>query len=249
MNSEDILEKIRKENMQPLSKKTFIFRRVFIWVLGIATTLFGAFTFAKIIASLSTTDWVYWDYTFTSFGSFAFSMLPIFWISLLLVFVILMPYLVHMTDGGYKYRTTVVVLISIIISFMLGIILLRVGATTGDGYIFTDASVQAEVRRWSLPGEGRLSGFVESYGESTLILRDFGGDLYAVDVTHVLPLSRQVLASNDIVRIIGIQTDDNLFVACQVIPFNIDNPVLIEKKQGSATIQPVISEVCAVVLK
>lgn len=249
MNSEDILERIRKENMQPLSKQTFILRRVFIWALGVFATLFGAFTFAKIIASLSVAGWGYWEYAFTSFGSFVFSMLPILWLSLLLVFMILMPHLIHMTNGGYKYRTTVIVLASVIVSFVLGILILKIGITTGSGSVFTDPGIQSEVRRWSLPEEGRLSGFVESHGDSTLILRDFGGDLYAVDITHILAGSREVLETSEIVRIIGLQTDENLFVACQVLPFDINGRVLIEKQKGGTTIQPVISEVCAAVLK
>lgn len=253
MNPEDILQTIRKNEIKPISKNIFIIKRVTSWAIALIATLAGAFAIAKIITSIILASWEYWDYSFDTIGSFIFSTLPILWIIFLVTFIFCMPYIVHKTKNGYKYKGAIIVLSSIVISFILAIFILKVGSYTNTNGIFINPLISSEIRTWSNPNGGRLSGYVDVHTNSTMIIRDFSGVIWIVDISNLLPGSKDVIVDNGVVRIVGLKTDDNVFLACQVLPFDIntkliDTKTILTNETITTPVTPAITDVCSAVL-
>lgn len=253
MNPEDILETIRKNEIKPISRNTFIMKRFTAWAIAVLATLAGAFAIAKIITSIVIASWEYWDYSFDTIGSFIFSTLPILWIVFLVAFIFCMPYIVHKTKNGYRYKRAIIVLSSIVISFLLAIFILKIGSYANTNGVFINPLVNSEIRTWSNPKSGRLSGYVDVYTNSTMIIRDFNGTIWIVDISNLLPASKSEIVENATVRIVGLKTDDNVFLACQVLPFDInkksiDTKTMFTNETTTTPITPSITDVCSAIL-
>ncbi len=219
MDTDTILNTIKSSGVKPISKKYFIFKRYLVIALGITVTIMGAFVFAKIVASMLLASWEYWDYIFGSFGYFFYFSVPLLWVSLLIVFTVLMPFIIEQTKQGYKYKKLIIVMLSIISSIVLGIIILKIGSFNGMNNYFIRDAVRRESMLWTDSPSGRISGEVVTLGKDSLILEDARSKVWAVDISNILPASREVLNNNENIRIIGKELDENTFVACQIMPF------------------------------
>lgn len=219
MDPNVIMNTIKEGGIRPISKKYFILKRYLVIGLGALVTIMGAIVFAKIVASLLAMPWESWDYVWASRSSFLYTTLPILWIGLLIVFITLIPFIIEKTKQGYKYKKIILVLFSIISSIVLGIIFLSVGSISGTNKFLVGDVVRREASVWTSPESGRISGRIVTRSTDSVILEDLRSRIWAVDITNILAGSRATLDSNENVRIIGIEVDENTFVACQVMAF------------------------------
>lgn len=254
MNPDSIVKEIKEKHIQPIPRSRIVLFRRLMWSIGIIVTLVGALAFAKVIAGLLAAGWESWDYTFPTFRSFFFSIMPVAWILLIVVFSIIASILFQKTEGGYRYKRIVVILSSISISFILAIVILTVGAYTNANNFFTSGILLKEARIWSNPDEGRLFGSIESRSDGGIIIKDIYGQLWIIDTRYLLPVSQEVSSEEDVVRIIGIETDNNVFLACQILAFEDGERALLmkiseEDWQTNAPKSDTIRDVCNTVLK
>jgi len=253
MDPNIIINKIKNSGITPISRKHFIFKRALVIGLGIIVTILGALVFAKITASLLTASWKDWDYVFNSFGSFVYFAMPVSWVLTLIAFIILTPFILEKTSNGYKYKRIILILFSILSSIILGLVILKVGAYTGINKFFVTNVEKHEAILWTKPMDGRLSGHITARATESLIIQDFKGKIWAVDISNVLDLSKKIAQEEENIKIIGIEIDDNTFLACQILPFDVtETPNLghVEETGDSSTkISVIAKDICAVILR
>lgn len=255
MDPNRIIHVIKEKHISPIPRSRFVMLRTLTWAVGIVVTGIGGFVFAKVIASLMAAGWESWDYVFPTFQSFFFSAVPFVWIALIVVFATLGTYIIQNTEVGYKYKRALLLVASLLVSFALAIVILAVGAKLNANTFFESGVAIREARIWSNPDEGRLLGSIESRSGGGIILRDIYSRLWIVDTSRLLPKSQDIIATHDTVRLVGVQTDENIFLACQALAFDYGSQVFevpigdADGKPLSMPMPELAQDVCRAVLK
>jgi hypothetical protein len=215
MNNDQIIQKIKTENLKPISKYIFLLRRTSIWFLLALSTIFGAYAFAFFFLKTLYIDFENWNYTANSYNTFLMENIPIIWILLFIVSLILMFYLFKRTNRGYKYSIIFIGSVSLGVSFLLGIILSK----TFYGNILIERFENERAMDWTNPKSGRLSGEVLFIDNDYILIRDIQDDVWNVDTSYLLDNSVNVLENYQMISIIGRYDYENNFIACQIMPF------------------------------
>ncbi|MBC7981865.1 hypothetical protein H7X65_02200 [Candidatus Parcubacteria bacterium] len=219
MHSEQILQKIKNENLRPISRSVFLFRKVSIWFLLAISTIFGAYAFAFFFLKTLYIDYDNWHYFASSYNRFLIENIPLIWVVLFILSLLLIFYLFKKTNKGYKYSIVFIGAGSLIISFSLGVVLSKILAQKG---YFIEEFENERVMNWTDPESGRLSGEVLFSDDQYILLRDIKDDVWNVNTIYLLDNSKEVLQNNQLVSVIGRYDYENNFTACQIIPLNID---------------------------
>lgn len=220
MNNDQIIQKIKNENLKPINRNIFLFRKISIWFLFAITTVFGAYAFAFFFLKILSLDFDNWHYFNNSYNGFLMENIPIIWIMLFVFSLLLMFYLFKKTNKGYRYSIVFVGAGSLIISFFLGVVLAK---TFVYGGLLTDRFENEKIINWTNPKSGRLSGEVLYINNDYILVRDIKDDIWNINISYILDNSKQVLKDNQTISVIGKYDYENNFTACQIIPLNIDN--------------------------
>lgn len=219
MQNDQIIQKIKKDNLKPISRNVFIIKKVSIWFLFGITTIFGAYAFAFFFLKTLFIDFDKWYYFNNTYNRFLIENIPIVWIIMFVFSLILMFYLFKNTNKGYKYSIINIGIISIGISFLLGFILVKVLAQNG---LLVQRFENEMIANWTNPQSGRLSGEIIFIDNNYILIRDIKDNVWNVDVDYVLDSSKQVLHDYKVVSIVGKYDYENNFTACQIMPLSID---------------------------
>lgn len=219
MYNDQIIQKIKNENLKPISRSIFLFRKVSIWFLFAITTVFGAYAFAFFFLKTLSLDFDNWYYFNNSYNGFLMEKVPVIWVVLFILSSLLMFYLFKKTNKGYKYSIVFVGAGSLIISFFLGAVLAKTLAYKG---LLVERFENERVMDWTNPESGRLSGEVLFINSDYMLIRDIKDDVWNVDIKYVLDSSVEILKNTQFVSIVGKYDYENNFTACQIIPLNID---------------------------
>ncbi len=219
MNKDQIIQKIKQENIKPKPKYFFIFKKVLTWILLTITTIFGSYAFAFLFLKLFFIDFKYWYFFSDSYDKFIFYNLPLIWIALFIISLYLISYLFTKTSHGYRYSLFVIGIISIFVSMLLGIFLAKYIANTDS---MMHNLERERIERWHKPRSGLLLGEIILKEDKYLLLQDTHNKLWNIDIENILDDSKQVLEHDQPVSVIGMYKNDQYFTACQILPFNTD---------------------------
>lgn len=166
--SQEVLDNIKTHKISPRPRWQFLFKNYFIWAIGFLALFFGAISISLIIFMLRYNGWVYFSRSGGGPLEFLLLVMPIFWISSLIVFVVLIYFNFKNTKHGYRYSHWLIVLGAIVLSIILGFGFFalgmgqRVDALLGRSAPLYDSVINPRLRFWSNPEVGRLSGLVVS---------------------------------------------------------------------------------------
>ena len=219
MYNDQILQKIKNQNVKPISRNIFILRKVCIWFLLAISTVFGTYAFAFFFLKTLYIDYDNWHYFASSYNRFLIANIPLIWVVLFIVSLLLVYYLFKKTNKGYKYSIVFIGAGSLILSFTLGVILAKILV---QREYFIDKFENERVMSWTDPESGRLSGEILFTDKEYVLLRDIKDDVWNVSTIYLLENSKEVLQNTKLVSIVGKYDYENNFTACQIIPLNID---------------------------
>ncbi len=220
MNNDKIIQKIKSENLKPISKTFFLFRKISIWFLLVISTIFGAYAFAFFFLKTLYIDFNNWQYFASSYDVFLINNIPYIWAILFIISLLLIFYLFKKTNKGYKYSVVYIGVGSLFISFSLGMGLSKVFAQQN---YFSQRFEHDKVSNWTNPEAGRLSGEVLFTDDDYILIRDIGDDVWNIDTSYILESSRDNMYRHKMISVIGRYDYENNFTACQIIPLNLDN--------------------------
>lgn len=220
MNNNQIIQKIKSENLKPISKTFFLFRKISIWFLLVISTIFGAYAFAFFFLKTLYIDFTNWQYFASSYDVFLINNIPYIWASLFIISLLLIFYLFKKTNKGYKYSIVYIGVGSLFISFSLGLVLSKVFAQQN---YFSERFENEIVSDWTNPEAGRLSGEILFIDNNYILIRDIRDDVWNIDISYILESSRDNIYRHKLISVIGKYDYENNFTACQIIPLNLDN--------------------------
>jgi len=223
--SQEILGKIKKENISPRAKWRFLFKDYVIWSVGILALVIGALSFSVIIYLLRFSDWGVYSQAGNSVIEFIVLTLPYFWLVFLALFVYIIYYNIKHTKRGYKYSLPMIIVSSLLGSIILGGIFFQLGwAQKIDDVLGERAPLYTRVINhqmdfWDNPEAGRLVGVItEKVDDNMVILVDPKRDSYLVRVDSSITKDAIILETGQFVRLAGELTGDGEFRADIVAP-------------------------------
>ena len=215
-----ILETIEKRRLAPRPYAYFFAKRSVFWMLAGLSIVLGAVSVAVLIFAAQ-------DYLATGGRGFdemplddVFEYLPYVWVATLAAFVTSAVYALRMTPGGYRYRTGTVLAGTIALSVGLGVLLHTAGIGERTHQFLSthvplyDSLTRERPKSAPEPDLGSLTGTVVSFdGKSAMVLKDFTGHIWSVDVTGAKLILDDPLAADEDVEIHGTKTGPATFHA------------------------------------
>ncbi len=225
--AESILEEIEKRAIVPIPRWRFILKWGGFWLLAAIALLVGGISLATSNSLLFNHDFLVDHYYSTLFftkhpiiGNIILS-IPYAWLSLLALVTLVAFYGVRHTKKGYQYsgKRFVAGFLLVSIALSIGFNATMVGEYTSDffeknfnGY---HELVDYSEGQWSDPAGGFLGGRVIEYIKSShrLVLRDFNGGLWHVDISQAKGSSETSFVPGRYLKIHGHQTGNHIFSA------------------------------------
>ena len=236
-----VLDTLSEKNICLKPEWEFTLKNSSIWILGIVTIFAGALSISASIFVFKNIQFNAYKATHENILTFFIEFIPVIWIILLILFIFSAHYLVRHTDTGYKYKLWLIILGSLLASFILGVAMYFFGfgqVVDRDFGKHIPYHKNIELRNdqaWNHPEEGLLSGYV-ILEEEGFLLKDFEGSEWNLIVDEKDLRSNDILNNPNLekVRLVGIleseHEEGDVFYVCHVMPYTIKNPKTFGQK-------------------
>jgi len=225
--SNEVLKKIKDNNIKPKPLWYFITKNYFIWsVFGISIIL-GSFAFSMVLFIIKQLDWDIYHYMGGSFLSTVFVSLPYLWLIFLILFTGIAYYNFIHTKRGYRFKFMSVLLMSLIISIILGTGLYFNGFSARLEKVFLEnipyysRLVYSCEEQWMQPERGLLAGTIIETGlpENNFILMDLDNNRWKIEADKVIWKGKITPAIGLKIKLMGKLIDDKHFKAMEIRPW------------------------------
>jgi len=216
---DNILGKIETENIKPTPQWHFAIRHSLLWIPGTLVTLVGACAWAGMLFGWQQASFVeYQRFIAPSKLRFLLETMPLIWVGSFLLFTAVIVHTLRLTTKGYRLGSRKILGSSLLISIIVGTLLYMV-----DLRWYRNPIIRYPVERqhraiWSHPETGRIAGRID-IEDDVIILTDLNDKQWALD-TSFLPTTT-VLTDGMMSRFVGRQIDDENFLICVVLPWNL----------------------------
>ena len=225
--SEEVLKKIKKENIKPKSYWHFATKNYFIWFLFCISIILGSFAFGMVLFMFKQLDWDTYRYLGDSFLKTVFISLPYLWFIFLVLFLGIAYYNFIHTKRGYRYRFIFILFISLAMSVMFGTGLYFNGFSERLENIFSrripyyNKLVYTCENQWMQPQKGLLAGTITELGISNNIFRliDCKNQSWEVNIGNTIWKGKLKPFIGLKIKLIGKMEDENRFKAIEIRPW------------------------------
>lgn len=226
---ESVFEKIQSEHITPTPLWRFRLQHTLLWIPGTLVTLVGACAWAGMMFGVKHAGFEYERLIAPSKLQFLLETMPLIWIGSFLLFTGVIVQTLRLTPKGYRFNSKKVLGASLLISVGLGTILYIIDMRGYKNPIMRYPVERQHKALWSHPETGHIAGLI-TIEQDVVLLTDLQNHQWALD-TSFLPTSTP-LAHGTISRVIGKQIDDENFLVCVVLPWNLSSePRRINQKR------------------
>lgn len=229
--SDQIIKKIEQDQIELVPVWKFTAKNVIFWSLWALTVLIGSIAVSAMLFVFTHAGWALRGVTHSGTTQFLIDLLPIFWISALLLMIVLGLCNLRHTKTGYRYSLFISILAGVLISFILGALLFVVGmgkfVEDFAGRTRMHESVfEIQVSRWSNPLGGLLAGDVltltEVEGEQFVTLESFNGQEWLIEISDLSDDEKSLIEIGNSIAIIGVQDNEEVLsmYACAIIDWD-----------------------------
>jgi len=225
--SNDVLKKIKDNNIKPKPRWYFITKNYFVWLIFGISIILGSFAFSMVLFIIKQLDWDIYHYIGESFLKTVFISLPYLWLIFLILFIGVAYYNFIHTKRGYRFKFISILLISLIISVTLGAILYSNGLSENLGNIFFEKIpyynrlVYTCEKQWMRPERGLLAGTIIEIGlpENSFILGDLNNNRWEIEASEAIWKGKISPATGLKIKLIGKLINDNYFKVLEIRPW------------------------------
>jgi hypothetical protein len=222
-----ILEKIKNEKIQPRPKWEFLLKTYAFWGSFFLSLFLGSLAVAIIIFRSRMTDWNLHSHSGDNFGIFIIKALPFLWIIALLSFIAIAYYNIRHTKTGYRYNFTILVVISVAVSVILGAGLDAFSLSekiennlSAKIPAYGDYSYGHMASLWSRPEEGLLAGeIIKVNSPVSFELADFKNKIWLITSDRRELCESSHFLEGKLIKLIGEQTGEHDFIAYEFRPW------------------------------
>lgn len=220
------LKKIKEENIKPEPLWKTAWPNYLFWGVFGAMIVLAAVSFSMAFHLAAHMDWDIYEYVKRSRVQFFFSVLPYFWIVLLVLFAVISYINIRHTKKGYRYSRLKVAGIVLLFSFVLGAILCLVQAQEIINRAITASLnsvpyfVVTREKMWTQPQQGWIAGSIIFVDDEKIEVKDFNGSDWSVLPDENTLINVDVrLEENEKIRVIGHQESEDVFRAQEIRPW------------------------------
>ena len=230
----NILKEIKKDKLKPKAKWIFVLKNLLAWSLGILSLIISSLSVSVIINIINNNDYLFFKMIHPSPMGLIIKSLPYFWIIGMIIFVIIFRYTLKQTKGGYKIEVYKIIIISVLLSIILGSFFYVQGIGNNINNSFSKRSSLYEKmtitrqKMWLQEKEGMIAGrIVTIIDQNNFDLEDFNKKQWRIiKVENKISEQRfkrmsrfkTELRLNEEVRILGQKIDENTFHAFIIKP-------------------------------
>ncbi len=218
--TDSVLEKIKKENIRPISKNKFKLKRFFLWFVIAAFFLLGALTAAVVMFSLVNQDWDIHEKIAANHLVFILMVLPYFWLIVLIIFLIIAYANYRKTRHSYRYRFTSVLLGVVLLVALIGFLVYQLDLGRRVEEIISDylpyyRQINNNYQVWNKPESGLLAGSVTAVDQKILTIKDWNNQEWVIKLANGLEINSQVVKVGSKIKILGqlLSKSDHEFLA------------------------------------
>lgn len=224
--ADNVMTKIKKGKIKPLSKWNFLLKQWVFWAMFGVSVLLGGIAVSVILFLIRTSDFDVFAEIDGGLVSVFLMSIPYVWIVIMLAFAYIAFYNYKHTDTGYRHSFSFIYIISVLMSFILGIVFLPVGVAEfiDEGLInnmpFYREFHMGEMGKWNRVDDGFLGGkiiFIGSMGG--IKIQDFKLHEWNVDTKGAVMGNRVRMMEGELVKIIGEKMNENSFKANEIRVF------------------------------
>lgn len=220
-SSKKIIEKIKQEEIKPISETQLRWKNYAFWIAWAAVIVLGSMFFSLILLDLSDVSFDFWRKMPAGRPIFVlFRTAPFLWLALLALAMVIGYLAFRKTKKGYRYNNLIVIGLVVIFVGALGLVIHWSRANSGleKGLLKKFPKhknlIMMRESRMEMPEEGILGGLVVSVDSSKIILRSFRNNEWEVLVTKNTQIKRTGDIKKDIqIMVIGKKIDENTFEA------------------------------------
>ena len=225
--SNEVLKKIKDNNIKPKPRWYFITKNYFIWLIFGISIILGSFAFGMVLFITKQLDWDIYHYLGESFLKTVFISLPYLWLIFLILFIGVAYYNFIHTKRGYRFKIITILLISLIISVTLGTGLYFNGFSERLENVFSEKIpyynrlVYSCEEQWMQPGRGLLAGTIIEIGlpENSFIIRDLENNRWKIEASKAIWKGKITPATGLKIKLIGKVIKDNNFEVMEIRPW------------------------------
>lgn len=223
---DEIVDQI--ENLEPKTHVRFVLQNILLWSLGISALVFGILSTATIMFILSHAGYDLYNITHESRMDHLLEMLPVMWLSSVVLFGFLAKKLIRLTQYGYRYNLKVIMFGLVTVSIGGGLLLnlLETGRyldQQAENFIPFHVSLEKRQKMtWALPDVGRIAGVLTEEIEGGIVsFLDFDDVVWKIDLNERYDIWKDEFEMGDRVRIFGKKLEDGTFYVCLMRPWII----------------------------
>lgn len=223
--SKKILEKIKKEDIKPIGRLSFILKDSFILILFFLNIIFGSIGLAISIYLFRVSDIFDLILSVNDFIQILIISIPIIWVLITLLFIFVSYLNFRYSKSGYRFSFIKIFLINILLIFVLGVSIDRLGISERLNRVFStnipmyQESVDPRYQVWDRPQEGYIAGEItEIYGDRVAI-NDLSGMGWSIDISNANIRRMVNMQEGEKIKIRGSVGDNNTFKALDILPW------------------------------
>jgi len=231
MNTEEfgktIETKINEEQLTPTPRWHFLLKNYVIWSFALLTTFLGSLAVSTIIFILTDHDWDIFHYLDRSLFEHIFISIPYVWLIILMFLVSIVQYNVTHTKRGYRYKTSLVLIGSILFSIIFGGTLFSLGINSEIHELLIEqiplykSAIYTKENIWIFPEKGLLSGTIIAINENGFTLLDLNKKIWDVTTPDDTKWENNVILKiGEKIKLIGTQNNIDEFSTFVIRPWN-----------------------------
>lgn len=224
-NVSKILQRIKKEEIDPIPKWIFVLKRNLYWLAYFLSILFGAVAFSVILFAIQQADFVLVNHIGHSSLEMVLAMMPVTWLIGILVFLVVFMYGIKNTGRGYKLGWLKMINLYLISSMVLGTLIFISGGSQKLEQVFGSAipgyeSIEErKIEMWNKPEEGYLAGEIVLSAGDRLSVRSFDGTEWNIQYNEAFVAPILSLQAGEKVKVIGSVLEQGFFRAVEIRPW------------------------------
>lgn len=223
--SKKVLEKIKKEDIKPIGKLSFILKDSFILILFFLNILFGSIGLAISIYLFRMSDIFDLILSVNDFIQILIISIPVIWVLITLLFIFVSYLNFRYSKGGYRFSFIKIFLINLLIIFVLGISIDSFGLSERLNTVFSSnfpmyqQSVDPRYQVWNRPEEGYLAGEIREINVGGILIEDLSGNSWNIDISDANIRRMVNMQKGEKIKIRGSVVDNNTFKALDILPW------------------------------
>lgn len=223
--SEKLIAVIKEKNITPVPKWQFLLKNSLFFGGYVLAVLLGGLAFSVVLFAIQQTDFILISHLSHSRLEFFLSLLPIFWIVMLIVFLLIAMYGIRHSRKGYKFSLARQVGFSALLSILLGTLFFIAGGGHWLEHAFAvnvslyESIQEKKIKLWMMPEEGQLAGMIDRVDEGSFQLTDFYGKSWTIDYDNAFISPMVLMEKGEEIKLVGTMPEKGHFRAEEIRPW------------------------------